>query len=85
MNISLDREVPFSQPLCSTEVSWCTKSLEEKEKCEIVRTAGITTGVYPLIKCQEYVAGAINCLKEINEGKADFTSIDSNLGYIARK
>lgn len=77
--------MPYVQPLCSTQVTWCTKSLEEKEKCEIIRTAGITTGIYPLIECQEPVAGAISCLKEVSEGRASFTLIDGNLGYVARE
>lgn len=42
-------------------------------------------GIFPLIECNEPVAGAITCLKEISEGRADFTGIDSNLGYIARQ
>lgn len=79
------REVPFDFPLCSTSVTWCTKSLEEKEKCNVIRAAGITTGVYPLIECQEPVIGSIGCLNEVNEGRADFTVIDSNFGYIARQ
>lgn len=80
-----DREVPYSIPLCSTTANWCTKSIEEKEKCDLIHTAGVTAGVFPLIECNEPVAGAITCLKEINEGRADFTGIDSSLGYIARQ
>lgn len=77
--------MPFSQTLCSTQVNWCTKSLEEREKCDIIRVAAMTTGIYPLIECQEPVAGGINCLKEVSEGRASFTGIDGNLGYIARQ
>ncbi|XP_055312827.1 transferrin-like [Sitodiplosis mosellana] len=79
------REVPYSLPLCSTTANWCTKSIEEKEKCDVLHTAGVTTGIFPLIECNEPVAGgAISCLEEVNEGRADFTGIDSSLGYIAR-
>lgn len=81
----LDREVPFSQPICSTQAKWCTKSFEEKEKCDLLQTAGVTTGIQPIIECNNPVGGALNCLKEVNEERADFTSIDSNLGYIARQ
>lgn len=80
-----DREVPYNLPVCSTTATWCTKSLEEKDKCDVIHTAGITAGVYPVIECQEPVAGAISCLKEVAEGRADFTGIDSNLGFIARR
>lgn len=66
-------------------MKWCTKSLEEKEKCESIRAAGITTHVYPMIECQKPVADTITCLKEVREGRADFTGIDSNFGYIARQ
>lgn len=67
-------------------MNWCTKSLAEKEKCEVIRTAGITAGVYPIIECREPVnEGSIGCLKEVSQGKADFTVIDSNFGYIARR
>ncbi|XP_031637288.1 transferrin-like [Contarinia nasturtii] len=78
------RELPFSQSLCSTQANWCTKSFEEKEKCDIVRVAGITTGIQPLIECNDPVGDAIHCLKEVNEERADFVAIDSSLGYIAR-
>lgn len=48
--------------------------------------AGITTGVYPVIECKEPVnQNSIGCIKEVNEGRADFTVIDSNFGYIARR
>lgn len=86
----LDRGIPYSQPICplapeASSVSWCTKSLEEKEKCEAIRAAGITTHVYPLIECQKPVADTITCLNEVRDGRADFTGIDSNFGYIARQ
>lgn len=71
--------------MCST-ITWCTKSLEEKDKCEVIRAAGLTAGVYPLIECQDPVVfGTLGCLKAVDEGKADFTVIDSNYGYIARR
>lgn len=81
----VDRDIPFNLPLCSTSATWCTKSLEEKEKCDVLRTAGISAGVYPVIDCQDPVSSAISCLKEVSEGRADFTGIDSNLGFIARR
>lgn len=84
-NFFADRQVPYSQPLCTTQAKWCTKSVDEKEKCDVIQTAGITTGVFPLIECMEPVANAVSCLKEVNEGRADFTTIDSNFGYIARQ
>lgn len=86
LNNILDHGVPFEIPLCSTAITWCTKSLEEKEKCEVIRTAGLTTGVYPSVVCQEpVVMGTWGCLREVREGRADFTVIDTNYGYIARR
>lgn len=82
----LDREVPYHYPLCSTTITWCTKSLDEKDKCEVIRAAGLAAGVYPLIECQNPVLmDTLGCLKEVNEGRADFTVIDSNYGYIVRR
>lgn len=45
----------------------------------------INIGIFPTIECTEPVGSAIACLKEVNEGRADFTGIDSSLGYIARQ
>lgn len=84
-SIIVDHGVPYEIPLCSKTVTWCTKSLEEKDKCEVIRTAGFTTGVYPTILCQEPVMGTLGCLREVREGRADFAVIDSNYGYIARR
>lgn len=79
-----DREVPFASSLCSSQSSWCTTSIEEKEKCDLTRVAGITTGIYPLIECRDPVANTVACLNDISNGRADFTGIDSNYGFIAR-
>lgn len=51
----------------------------------MLREAGVTTGILPLIECHSPVAGTVACMKEVSEGRADFTGIDSNYGYIARK
>lgn len=83
--MTADREVPYHYPLCSTTITWCTKSLEEKDKCEVIRAAGLTAGVYPSVECQEPVMGTLGCLKEVHDGRADFTVIDSNYGFIARE
>lgn len=78
------REIPYAQTLCSSQSKWCTTSLEEKEKCEVIRTAGITNGIYPLIECLDPVLNTVRCLSDIDEENADFTGIDSNFGFIAR-
>lgn len=79
-----DRDVPFGQTLCSTQSTWCTVSNEEKEKCEVVRAAGISTGVYPIIECRDPAGSTVACLNDVSSGRADFTGIDSNFGFIAR-
>lgn len=79
-----DREVPFGQTLCSTQSTWCTVSNAEKEKCDVIRAAGISTGVYPLIECRDAAGTTVACLNDVSIGRADFTGIDSNFGFIAR-
>lgn len=52
----------------------------------MIRAAGLTTGVYPSLECQNpVVMGTLGCLNEVHEGRADFTVIDSNYGYIAKR
>lgn len=84
VSVCSDRAVPYSQTLCSTQISWCTSSLEEKEKCEVIRASGISTGVYPLIECRDPVSHTVDCLNDVSKHRADFTGIDSNWGFIAR-
>lgn len=81
----LDRVVPVAASLCSTQSTWCTTSPEEKDKCEIIRAGGITTGVYPLIECRDPTTSVVSCLSDISAKRADFAGIDSNFGYIARQ
>ncbi|KAJ6648602.1 Transferrin [Pseudolycoriella hygida] len=78
------RDVPVAISLCSTNSIWCTTSLEEREKCEVVRAGGITSGVYPIIECKEPSSNVVSCLAEVSAGKADLTGIDSNFGFLAR-
>lgn len=70
---------------CSTVTSWCTTSRNEQEKCEILSNAGLTTGILPLIECKNNVDNDVACLREIQASRSDFTGIDSNHGYLARK
>jgi len=71
--------------LCSTNSVWCTTSLEENEKCEVVRAGGVTTGVYPIIECREPATNVVSCLADVSAGRADLTGIDSNFGFLARQ
>lgn len=80
-----DRDVPVALSLCSTNAVWCTSSLEENEKCEVIRAGGITTGVYPLIECKEPSPNVVSCLADVSAGRADMTAIDSNFGFLARQ
>lgn len=79
------REVPVDHDLCSTQSIWCTTSIEEKDKCEVVRAGGITTGVYPTIECRSPASSIVTCLDHVNKGRADFVGVDSNYGFIARQ
>ncbi len=80
-----DRDVPVAISLCSTNSIWCTTSLEENEKCEVIRAGGITTGVYPIIECKEPATSVVSCLGDVSAGRADFMGIDSNFGFLARQ
>lgn len=75
----------MATPLCTTQASWCTTSAEEKEKCEVVRAGGITTGVQPVIECRDPLSSVVGCLNDISTGHTDFAGIDSNFGYLARQ
>lgn len=78
------RDVPVAISLCSTNSVWCTTSLDEKEKCEVIRAGGITTGVYPIIECKEPATSVVSCLADVSAGRADLMGIDSNFGFLAR-
>lgn len=79
------REVPVPFGLCSTTSKWCTKSYEEQQKCEVLRVAGLTSGVFPQIVCNDPKFGAVSCLDDVSSGKADMVGIDSNFGFLARQ
>lgn len=73
------------EPTCPASVRWCTHSYEEKEKCEVLRAAALTTGIVPTITCNEPKSDTISCISDVSSGRADFVGIDSNFGYLARK
>lgn len=78
------QEIPQYENKCKP-LKWCIVSEDEQHKCEIIKHAGITTGMYPQIECPSPSKNEVECLKEISEGKSDFMGIDSNFGYIARQ
>lgn len=78
------RQLPIPSDLCQTTSRWCTTSPEEKDKCEVLRTAALTSGIYPTIECVDPTTSRMACLNEIANNRADFTGIDSNFGYLAR-
>ncbi|XP_037032135.1 transferrin-like [Bradysia coprophila] len=80
----LYRDVPIAISLCSTNAVWCTSSLEENEKCEVIRAGGVTSGVYPIIECKEPATSVVSCLGDVSAGRADLMGIDSNFGFLAR-
>lgn len=75
----------MAQPLCSTSASWCTTSAEERDKCEVIRAGGITTGIQPVIECRDPLSSVVGCLNDVAIGRTDFAAIDSNFGYLARQ
>lgn len=78
------RDIPIDRELCDSKITWCTTSIEENNKCQVLRAGGITTGVQPIIECKSPSNGVIQCLDDISKDKADIMGIDSNYGYIAR-
>lgn len=78
------RQLPIPSDLCQTTARWCTTSPEEKDKCDVVRTAALTSGIFPTIECIDPTTSRMSCLNEIANNRADFTGIDSNFGYLAR-
>lgn len=70
---------------CPAGIRWCTHSYEEKEKCDVLRAAGLTTGISPTIICNAPKSDTVSCISDVNTNKADFVGIDSNFGYLARK
>ncbi|XP_052871790.1 transferrin-like [Anopheles cruzii] len=79
------REMPLPSDLCGTTGRWCTTSLEEKDKCEVLAKAALTSGVLPNLQCNNPIPNRISCLSEIAGDRADFAGIDSNYGYLARR
>ncbi|XP_065076164.1 transferrin-like [Ochlerotatus camptorhynchus] len=78
------RQLPIPSDLCQTTSRWCTTSPEEKDKCDVLRTAALTSGIFPTIECIDPTTSRMTCLNEIANNRADFTGIDSNYGYLAR-
>jgi hypothetical protein len=84
--ISVRRPIPIAtNEQCPTPIRWCTRSEGEREKCEVIRMAALTTGIRPQITCNPPRTSTVACLSDISRGQADFIGIDSNFGYIARK
>ncbi|EAA12967.4 AGAP011453-PA [Anopheles gambiae str. PEST] len=79
------RPMPIPADICQSTARWCTTSLEEQDKCDVLAKAGLTSGVYPLLQCNNPTTNRINCLREISADRADFAGIDSNYGYLARQ
>lgn len=78
------RPIPIGIDVCPS-VRWCTHSYDEKEKCDVLRVAALTTGIVPNIACNSPRSDAVSCLSDVSSNKADFVGIDSNFGYLARK
>lgn len=77
--------VPTNVNCSAASIRWCTQSIEEKKKCDVIRTAAVITGIFPNITCNEPSSNLSACLSDVSNDKADFVGIDSNFGYLARK
>lgn len=78
------RPVPIAIDTCPG-LRWCTNSYDERQKCDVIRMAALTTGIVPNIVCNDARSDAISCISDVSTNKADFVGIDSNFGYLARK
>lgn len=78
------RSIPIAIDMCRTTSTWCTHSFDEKEKCEVLRMAALTTGIYPVLNCADPRSDTVSCISDVSSGKADFVGIDSNYGFLAR-
>lgn len=78
------RSVPVATDFCQTTSRWCTTSPEEREKCDVLRAAALTTGIYPLIECADPTTSRMACMNDIANNRSDFMGIDSNYGFLAR-
>lgn len=56
----------------------------ENQKCEWLRLASDIAGIVPELECVQE-RNVYDCLNKIKNKGADLISIDSRLGYIARK
>lgn len=59
-HISPIRPIPVAiEPSCPAAIRWCTQSYDAKEKCQVLRTAALTTGIVPNIICNDYRSDTI--------------------------
>jgi hypothetical protein len=79
------RPIPIGLDVCNNAIKWCTHSFDEKEKCDVLRMAALTTGIVPAITCNSPRSEVVSCLSDVQKKKADFVGIDSNFGFLARQ
>jgi hypothetical protein len=79
------RPIPIGIDVCANSIRWCTHSYDEKEKCEVLRMAALTSGIVPNIVCNDAKSDTVSCISDVSSNKADFVGIDSNFGYLARQ
>lgn len=72
-----------STPQCQPSPRWCTTNAAEFSKCVWTSAALYTIGVQPVLTCTQR-DDVFSCMQDIGDGRADFISVDSNYGYIAR-
>ncbi|CAG9789826.1 unnamed protein product [Diatraea saccharalis] len=68
---------------CVPARRWCTVSAAEQDKCTWLRAAAHSLGVRPAVACQQRAA-VFECLRDIRDDRADFFSVDTHFGYLAR-
>lgn len=68
---------------CRPSVRWCTTTVLEAEKCEVLRQGAYTYGLEPSVQCVR-AASMWECLNAVQNATADIVAIDSEYSHIAR-
>lgn len=75
--------MPADSNDCRPSVKWCTTTLLEQEKCEVLRAGAYTYGLEPAVKCVP-AANMWECMSAVRNRTADIVAIDSEYSHLAR-
>ncbi|GLV43632.1 Transferrin 3 [Carabus blaptoides fortunei] len=79
-----DQKLNLENKHVHDKMKWCTVSEEENQKCKWLGLASDIAGIVPEMECVQ-AQNVYDCLNKIKDEQADLISIDSRLGYLARK